>query len=159
MIREFFFQAKRGNGGESPPLQVLHVSMGSVQLITPGRVMRGMRRTASALSWVVYLLLFSIFPVLLALRIDPLVAALLSVSILVLSPLIGFLVYRGAIRYAARNPEEQVALSVSDARLRRWFHELTVKGNGDEFLLKVQGRRRALLEALAMAGHPVAPWS
>ena len=160
MIREYFFLAKREGEEDPRPLQILHASMGSLRLITAGRVLGGLRRTGSMISWIVFILLFTIFPLLFGFALqDPALTALIVVGVTALGVLLGFLIPRAAARRAARNPTDQVSVSVIDVRLRRWVHDVTVRGKGEEFVLKVQGRRRSVAEALAMTGHPVAPWS
>ncbi|MEE9268620.1 MAG: hypothetical protein V3U70_04370 [Thermoplasmata archaeon] len=159
MIREYFFLAKREGEEDPRPLQILHVSMGSLRLITAGRVLGGLRRAGSMISWIVFILLFTVFPLLFgfALR-DPVVTALVILGVTSLGVLLGLFIPRAAARRAARNPTDQMSLSVIEAHLRRWYHMVTVRGNGEEFVLRVQGRRRSLAEALAMTGHPIAPW-
>ena len=125
-----------------------------------GRFMVGLRRTGSMISWVVFILLFTIFPLLFGFALqDPVITTLLIVGVTGFGVLLGLLIPRAAARRATRNPADQMSLTVLDARLRRYFHDLTVRGNEEEFVLKVQARRRTLADALAMTGHPVAPWA
>ncbi len=160
MIREYYFLAKREGEEEPPPLQILHASMGSLRLITTGRVLGGLRRTGSMISWIVFILLFTVFPLLFGFALqDPVVTALIILGVTAFGVLLGFLLPRAAARRAARNPTDQMSVTVTDTHLRRWVHDVTVRGKGEEFVLKVQGRRRSLAEALAMTGHPIAPWS
>jgi hypothetical protein len=160
VIREYFFLAKREGEEDPRPVQILHANMGSLRLITAGRVLGGLRRTGSMISWIVFILLFTIFPLLFGFALqDPVVTALIILGVTALGVFLGFLIPRAAARRAVRNPTDQMRITVTDARLRRWFHDLTVRGNETEFILKVQGRRRALADALTMTGHPVAPWS
>ncbi|MEE9164353.1 MAG: hypothetical protein V3U17_06135 [Thermoplasmata archaeon] len=160
MIREYFFLAKREGEEDPRPMQILHASMGSLRLITAGRVLGGLRRTGSMISWIVFILLFTIFPLLFGFALqDPVVTALLILGVTAFGVLLGFLVPRAAARRAARNPTDQMNVTVIDTHLRRWVHDVTVRGEGKEFILKVQGRRRSLADALAMTGHPIAPWS
>ncbi len=141
-------------------MQILHASMGSLRLITAGRVLGGLRRTGSMISWIVFILLFTIFPLLFGFALqDPVVTALIILGVTAFGVLLGFSVPRAAARRAARNPTDQMSVTVTGTHLRRWVHDVTVRGKGEEFVLKVQGRRRSLAEALAMTGHPIAPWS
>ncbi|MFQ5986230.1 MAG: hypothetical protein ACE5KQ_02595 [Thermoplasmata archaeon] len=159
MIREYFFLARR-EGEENAPLEILHASMGSLQLVTPGPTLRGLKRTGAMLGWIVFILLFTIFPLLFGFAFnDPAVTALIVLGVTATGVVLGFLVPRAVARRAVRSPTDQISVSVADAHLRRWFHDVTVRGDGEEFLLKVQGRRRSLADALAMTGHPIAPWA
>lgn len=112
------------------------------------------------ISWIVFLLLFTVFPILFGFALqDPVLTGLIILGVTALGVSLGVLVPRVVARRAVRHPTEEMRVSVVDARLRRWFHDVTVRGDGTEFLLKVQGRRRTLADALALTGHPIAPWA
>jgi hypothetical protein len=151
VIREYFFLAKREGEEDPRPLQILHASMGTLRLVTAGRALGSLRRTGSMISWIVFLLLFTVFPILFGFAFqDPVLTGLIILGVTALGVLLGVLIPRIVARRAARNPTNEMRVSVVGVRLRRWFHDVTVQGDGTEFLLKVQGRRRALADALAL---------
>ncbi len=57
-----------------------------------------------------------------------------------------------SLRYLARHPEESFRIVVQDAQLGAYFHRLRTKSDAGDLLLRVQGLRGRMREALEGAG-------
>ncbi len=155
MIRDYFFTAKRGSWAESDSVEILAVSMGTLRLITPSRQALRRRTVVSVTTGVgpsvAFALIFLLFRDAFG---SVYLVILYFLVVAVVGIVVGVIAERWVLRFLGRHPQGQVDLTVRDVRLRRFFHDLQVGADGEEFLLKVQGLRRSVLDALSLAGFP-----
>ncbi len=156
MIRDYFFTAKRGSWVGSDPVEILAVSMGTLRLITPTKQARQRRTVVSVTTGmglsVVFTLIFLLFRDAFG---SVYVVILYFLVVALVGIVVGVIGERWLKRFLGGHPQGQVDLTVRDVRLRRLFHDLQVRADGEEFLLKVQGLRRSVMDALSLAGFPL----
>ncbi len=156
MIRDYFFTAKRGSWVRFDPVEILAVSMGTLRLITPSRQARRKRLVVSVTTGIGLSVVLALIPLLFRDAFGSVYVVILYYYVVTLVGIVAIvIVERWALRFAGRHPEGQVNLTVLEVHLRRLFHDLQVVAADKEFLLKVQGLRRNVMDALSLAGFPL----
>ncbi len=156
MIRDHFFTAKRGSWVRSDSVEILSVSMGSLRLITPSQQAHQRRKIVSIAAGMGLSAVFAFIPIVFRFTFrSGYVVILYSLIVAVIGIVTIIIVERWAVRFLTRHLEGQLDLKVREVYLRRFLHDLQVVAGGKEFLLKVQGFRRNVMDALSLAGFPL----
>ena len=130
--------------------------MGTLRLITPTKQARQTRKMVSVAAGIGLSAVFAFIPIVFRFTFrSGYVVILYSLIVAVIGIVAIIIVERWAARFLARHLEGQLDLTVREVHLRRFMHDLQVVAGGKGFLLKVQGFRRNVMDALSLAGFPL----